>query len=75
MKNLITCLVVCVLSGAAFAQTPINEDYKLLASDGADTDFFGWSVALVGTHRPTARRWAPGCAAFFTYCKPHSPAG
>ena len=48
MKNLITCLTVCVLSCAAIAQTPVNEDYKLLASDGANGDEFGRSVAVDG---------------------------
>ncbi len=48
MKNLITCLTVCVLGCAAIAQEPVNEDYKLLASDGASDDQFGWSVAVDG---------------------------
>nr|MBC8203656.1 FG-GAP repeat protein [Planctomycetota bacterium] len=48
MKILITSLVVCVLSGGVFAQTPVNEDFKLLASDGASDDYFGLSVAVSG---------------------------
>ena len=48
MKKLITCLTVCVLGCAAIAQTPVNEDYKLLASDGASEDYFGTSVAVDG---------------------------
>jgi len=30
------------------AQTPIDEDYKLLALDGASDDYFGYSVATSG---------------------------
>ncbi len=48
MKNLITCLTVCVLSGVVASQTPDYEDYKFLASDGEANDYFGYSVAAGG---------------------------
>jgi hypothetical protein len=47
MKKVIVCLTVCVLSGVVFARMPIaNEDFKLLASDGASDDRFGQSVSI-----------------------------
>ena len=48
MKNLITCLVVCVLSAVTVAMPIITEDYKLLATDGESDDDFGYSVVVSG---------------------------
>ncbi len=48
MKNLITCLTVCVLSGVAVAMPIITENYKLLATDGERDDDFGYSVVVSG---------------------------
>ena len=39
---------MCFLSCIAIAQEPLNEDYKLIASDGAIEDFLGYSVAAIG---------------------------
>ena len=40
---------ICLICSATSAQTPIfNEDFKLLASDGASGDHFGWSVSISG---------------------------
>jgi hypothetical protein len=57
MKNLITCLVVCVLSGATFAEVHhVPADFPTIqyavdaavdvASDGTSDDYFGRSVSI-----------------------------
>jgi hypothetical protein len=49
MRNLITCLSVCVFSSITSAMTPVvNEEYKLVASDGIEGDMFGTSVSMDG---------------------------
>lgn len=52
-------------AGAAYVYTPVGtggytQTAKLVASDGADFDFFGWSVAVDGDGVPNA---ADDCAA------------
>jgi hypothetical protein len=46
---LLTCsLALLLASASAQAQLTLNETDKLLASDGAANDYFGWSVAITG---------------------------
>ena len=37
---------ICLICCATSAQTPVYEDFKLLASDGSSEDFFGYSVSI-----------------------------
>ncbi len=39
---------ICLICCATSAQTPVYEDFKLLASDGTSTDHFGHSVSISG---------------------------
>ena len=47
------------VNNAVVAETPVvNEIQKLLASDKADADDFGWSVALDGDTAVIGARWS-----------------
>ncbi len=37
---------VCLICSATSAKTPVYEDFKLLASDAANSDYFGYSVSI-----------------------------
>ena len=70
-------IFICFICSAISAQTPIYEDFKLLASDGASDDDFGKSVAissdgmtaLVGAHGDDDNGYNSGSAYVYRLVK------